>query len=136
MQCVFTLCFLSLQLILTERGWFRNKATILHEGEGNIRTIKWRSCLIAWANDAVRQNMKKAYLPVIWAIGYLNWLIVCLCLSGSQGVWHKFSTSNNSHKKRARKVCTNIWLAIIVIIYFMERGDMKIIFILPLSTQE
>ncbi|XP_078376476.1 vacuolar protein sorting-associated protein 41 homolog isoform X2 [Oculina patagonica] len=40
------------KLILTERGWFRNKATILHEGEGNIRTIKWRSHLIAWANDA------------------------------------------------------------------------------------
>ena len=41
------------QLILTERGWFRNKVTVLHEGEGSIRTIKWRSTLIAWANDAV-----------------------------------------------------------------------------------
>lgn len=40
------------KLILTERGWFRNKATVLHEGEGSIRTIKWRSSLIAWANNS------------------------------------------------------------------------------------
>ncbi|RMX42402.1 hypothetical protein pdam_00004865, partial [Pocillopora damicornis] len=39
------------KLILTERGWFRNKSSILHEGEGNIRTIKWKASLIAWADD-------------------------------------------------------------------------------------
>lgn len=27
---------------------------MLHEGEGSIRTIKWRSSLIAWANNLVR----------------------------------------------------------------------------------
>ncbi|XP_066028938.1 LOW QUALITY PROTEIN: vacuolar protein sorting-associated protein 41 homolog [Pocillopora verrucosa] len=31
--------------------WFRNKSSILHEGEGNIRTIKWKASLIAWADD-------------------------------------------------------------------------------------
>lgn len=40
------------KLILTERGWFRNKATVLHEGEGSIRTIKWRSTFIAWADNS------------------------------------------------------------------------------------
>ena len=59
-----SLIFLSSQLILSERGWFRNKASVLHEGEGNIRTIKWRSSLIAWANDAVSQNIRKAPLIV------------------------------------------------------------------------
>ncbi|XP_031573890.1 vacuolar protein sorting-associated protein 41 homolog [Actinia tenebrosa] len=39
------------KLILTERGWFRNKTTVLHEGEGAIRTIKWKSHFIAWSND-------------------------------------------------------------------------------------
>ncbi|KAK2570430.1 Vacuolar protein sorting-associated protein 41-like protein [Acropora cervicornis] len=39
------------KLILTERGWFRNKVSVIHEGEGSIRTIKWKSTLIAWAND-------------------------------------------------------------------------------------
>ncbi|XP_048576551.1 vacuolar protein sorting-associated protein 41 homolog isoform X2 [Nematostella vectensis] len=39
------------KLTLTERGWFRNKTTVLHEGEGAIRTIKWRATFIAWSND-------------------------------------------------------------------------------------
>ena len=134
--------FLSSQLILSERGWFRNKASVLHEGEGNIRTIKWRSSLIAWANDAVSQNIRKAWLivfrPVLIMMAkpmktlelyypmiqvLITFIVVCLFISGSQNVWHEFSASNNSHQKRARKVCTNIYLA-------------TTIFILPLSTQE
>ncbi|KXJ11617.1 Vacuolar protein sorting-associated protein 41-like [Exaiptasia diaphana] len=39
------------KLVLTERGWFRNKTTVLHAGEGAIRTIKWKSHFIAWSND-------------------------------------------------------------------------------------
>ncbi|XP_077978241.1 vacuolar protein sorting-associated protein 41 homolog [Glandiceps talaboti] len=40
------------KLVLSERGWLnRLKTTILHQGEGQIRTIKWRSHFIAWAND-------------------------------------------------------------------------------------
>jgi len=41
------------QLVLNEKGWFNNKDTVLHAGEGPIYTIKWRGSLIAWANDAV-----------------------------------------------------------------------------------
>lgn len=25
---------------------------VLHDGEGPIHAVKWRTCLIAWANDA------------------------------------------------------------------------------------
>ncbi|XP_070565310.1 vacuolar protein sorting-associated protein 41 homolog [Ptychodera flava] len=40
------------KLVLNERGWLnRLKTTVLHQGEGQIRTIKWRSHFIAWAND-------------------------------------------------------------------------------------
>ncbi|KAL3832067.1 hypothetical protein ACJMK2_023745 [Sinanodonta woodiana] len=40
------------KLVLTEKGFFgRNKSTILHEGEGPIREIKWKGDFIAWAND-------------------------------------------------------------------------------------
>ncbi|XP_038045222.1 LOW QUALITY PROTEIN: vacuolar protein sorting-associated protein 41 homolog [Patiria miniata] len=40
------------KLTLHERGFFnRSKSTILHAGEGPIRTIKWRGCFVAWAND-------------------------------------------------------------------------------------
>lgn len=31
----------------------RWKASVLHEGEGNIRNVKWRGHLIAWANNMV-----------------------------------------------------------------------------------
>ncbi|CAB3979402.1 vacuolar sorting-associated 41 homolog [Paramuricea clavata] len=39
------------KLVLHEKGFFRYKSTVLHGGEGVIRTIRWRSCYIAWAND-------------------------------------------------------------------------------------
>lgn len=39
------------QLILYEKGFFRTKPTVIHAGEGPVRTIKWRGTLIAWAND-------------------------------------------------------------------------------------
>lgn len=31
----------------------RWKPSVLHEGEGNIRNVKWRGHLIAWANNMV-----------------------------------------------------------------------------------
>lgn len=31
----------------------RWKPLVLHEGEGNIRNVKWRGHLIAWANNMV-----------------------------------------------------------------------------------
>uniref|UniRef100_A0A8D2NZT3 Vacuolar protein sorting-associated protein 41 homolog n=1 Tax=Zosterops lateralis melanops TaxID=1220523 RepID=A0A8D2NZT3_ZOSLA len=40
------------KLLLYERGWMnRWKPSVLHEGEGNIRNVKWRGHLIAWANN-------------------------------------------------------------------------------------
>jgi hypothetical protein len=41
-----------LQLVLNEKGIFgRNKTSILHEGEGLIRTIRWHENFIAWSNS-------------------------------------------------------------------------------------
>ncbi len=38
-------------MILNEKGIFgRNKTSILHEGEGLIRTIKWFGNFVAWSN--------------------------------------------------------------------------------------
>lgn len=43
------------QLLLFERSWMsRWKSSVLHEGEGNIRSVKWRGHLIAWANNMVQ----------------------------------------------------------------------------------
>ncbi|XP_071956402.1 vacuolar protein sorting-associated protein 41 homolog [Antedon mediterranea] len=40
------------KLLLHEKGLFnRNKSTVIHEGEGQIRNIQWRSCFIAWSNE-------------------------------------------------------------------------------------
>uniref|UniRef100_A0A5F9DMY6 Vacuolar protein sorting-associated protein 41 homolog n=1 Tax=Oryctolagus cuniculus TaxID=9986 RepID=A0A5F9DMY6_RABIT len=40
------------KLLLFERSWMnRWKSSVLHEGEGNIRNVKWRGHLIAWANN-------------------------------------------------------------------------------------
>ncbi|XP_052801970.1 vacuolar protein sorting-associated protein 41 homolog isoform X2 [Mya arenaria] len=40
------------KLILNERGFLtRHKMTTIHQGEGPIRTIKWKGDLIAWSNS-------------------------------------------------------------------------------------
>ncbi|XP_033100786.1 vacuolar protein sorting-associated protein 41 homolog [Anneissia japonica] len=40
------------KLLLHEKGLFnRNKSTVIHDGEGQIRNIQWRSCFIAWSNE-------------------------------------------------------------------------------------
>ncbi|GAB1297941.1 Vacuolar protein sorting-associated protein 41 homolog [Apodemus speciosus] len=40
------------KLLLFERTWMnRWKSCVLHEGEGNIRSVQWRGHLIAWANN-------------------------------------------------------------------------------------
>uniref|UniRef100_A0A8C9DTC6 Vps41 beta-propeller domain-containing protein n=1 Tax=Prolemur simus TaxID=1328070 RepID=A0A8C9DTC6_PROSS len=50
------------KLLLFERSWMnRWKSSVLHEGEGNIRNVKWRGHLIAWAN-----NMSKE--PEAWRV--------------------------------------------------------------------
>ncbi|KAL4076442.1 hypothetical protein V8B97DRAFT_1921758 [Scleroderma yunnanense] len=38
-------------LVLREKGWLGHKETILHSGEGPIWHVRWRTHLIAWAND-------------------------------------------------------------------------------------
>ena len=40
-------------LVLREKGWLGYKESVLHSGEGPIWQIRWRSRLIAWANDVV-----------------------------------------------------------------------------------
>uniref|UniRef100_A0A670JIN9 Vacuolar protein sorting-associated protein 41 homolog n=1 Tax=Podarcis muralis TaxID=64176 RepID=A0A670JIN9_PODMU len=42
------------KLFLYEKSWMnRWKPSVLHEGEGNIRNVKWRGNLIAWANNMI-----------------------------------------------------------------------------------
>ena len=42
------------KLVLCERTWLRRmQRSVLHQGEGIIRVIKWKNQLIAWANDLV-----------------------------------------------------------------------------------
>jgi hypothetical protein len=41
------------KLSLHEKGWLGHKETILHSGEGPIWQVRWKSRLIAWANDLV-----------------------------------------------------------------------------------
>ncbi|KAK0565354.1 Vacuolar protein sorting-associated protein 41 [Tilletia horrida] len=38
-------------LVLREKSWFGHRETVLHAGEGPIWTARWRTNLIAWAND-------------------------------------------------------------------------------------
>ncbi|KAI6124191.1 hypothetical protein EDD16DRAFT_1563085 [Pisolithus croceorrhizus] len=38
-------------LVLREKGWLGHKESVLHSGEGPIWNVRWRSHLIAWAND-------------------------------------------------------------------------------------
>ena len=51
------------QLILNEKGglFYRHKTTLLHQGEGLIREIKWKGDFIAWTNDHVRNPMASIY---------------------------------------------------------------------------
>ncbi|KAH3717295.1 hypothetical protein DPMN_060078 [Dreissena polymorpha] len=44
------------RLILNERSLFsRHKMTVLHQGEGTVRTIKWHGDFIAWSNNVAVQ---------------------------------------------------------------------------------
>ena len=65
---------LSFQLTLHERGFFnRSKSTILHQGEGPIRTVKWKGCFVAWANDLVR--IIDYERQAIWSIKLIQYLV-------------------------------------------------------------
>lgn len=48
----FALGGLAGQLIFLSKGWLGYREQILHSGEGTVHVIKWRTSLIAWANDA------------------------------------------------------------------------------------
>ena len=39
------------KMLLYEKGWLRNKSTILHSGTGYIRTMKWKGDFLAWADS-------------------------------------------------------------------------------------
>lgn len=43
----------------------RWKSSVLHEGEGNIRSVKWKGHLIAWANNMVKAPVCLSN-PVQW----------------------------------------------------------------------
>lgn len=40
------------QLFLNTKSWLGYSKQVLHDGEGPIHAVKWRTNLIAWANDA------------------------------------------------------------------------------------
>eukprot|EP01018_Ginkgo_biloba_P020522 Gb_33564 [translate_table: standard] len=40
------------QLLFNTKGWLGHRDQVLHSGEGPIHAVKWRTSLIAWANDA------------------------------------------------------------------------------------
>lgn len=40
------------QLFLNSKTWLGYNKQVLHDGEGPIHAVKWRTCLVAWANDA------------------------------------------------------------------------------------
>ncbi|BBN13098.1 vacuolar protein sorting-associated protein 41 [Marchantia polymorpha subsp. ruderalis] len=39
------------QLMFYTKGWFGSRDQVLHSGEGPVHAVKWRTSLIAWAND-------------------------------------------------------------------------------------
>ncbi|CAM6096608.1 unnamed protein product [Calypogeia fissa] len=40
------------QLIFNTKRWLGSRDQVLHSGEGPVHAVKWRTSLIAWANDA------------------------------------------------------------------------------------
>jgi hypothetical protein len=40
------------QLVISTKGWFGPKDTVVHAGEGPIQAVAWAGDLVAWANDA------------------------------------------------------------------------------------
>ncbi|CAK9872351.1 unnamed protein product [Sphagnum jensenii] len=40
------------QLLFISKGWLGYREQVLHSGEGTVHVVKWRTSLIAWANDA------------------------------------------------------------------------------------
>jgi hypothetical protein len=39
------------KLVLSKKGWFGHKETVIHKGEGDIHAVRWHGPFIAWAND-------------------------------------------------------------------------------------
>lgn len=77
----------------------RWKPSVLHEGEGNIRNIKWRGHLIAWANNMVSifhlHYVYKNISVLHWLLKFFSMLIarifslktefVEMCIKGIEG---------------------------------------------------
>jgi len=67
------------RLMMSEKLWMRrNKQTVLHQGEGLIRSIKWQGNLIAWSNDNgtklydTKQKRRIQHIPRIGAVSTLS----------------------------------------------------------------
>ena len=68
----------ALQLILNEKGFPGRRTFVLHQGEGPIRNIKWRSHFIAWANDLVSVLvMAVALTSCTWRSSFSCSVILC-----------------------------------------------------------
>ena len=70
-----------LQLVLNEKGFLgRMKTFVLHQGEGPIRSIKWKSTFIAWSNDQVSHDF---FLMLSHCINYYNTTLFSQCVIGT-----------------------------------------------------
>ena len=54
-------------LVLREKGWLGHKETTLHTGEGPIWHVKWKTHLIAWANDLVSRVSSRPFILFIYS---------------------------------------------------------------------
>ena len=62
------------KLTLFEKGWLRNKSTVIHSGEGFVRSIKWKGNFIAWANSQVSLSLLSIYCNISSDYLYLEFL--------------------------------------------------------------
>ena len=77
-------------LVLREKGWLGHKETTLHTGEGPIWHVRWRTHLIAWANDLVSGFMPNPSL----LLPYIS--------IGCQDIRHTITDSHHLHRQRSR----------------------------------
>jgi len=79
-------------LVLREKGWLGHKETTLHAGEGPIWQVRWRSRLIAWANDQASISSNSLSIQP---------LMINVCL-GRQDLRHSIANTNHIHRPTTR----------------------------------
>jgi hypothetical protein len=83
-------------LVLNEKGWLGHKETVLHSGEGPIWQVRWRSRLIAWANDLV-SNTPFSKRP------FRIHPDMTFCLSGSENIRYCLTKPDYLHRPPSRQ---------------------------------